>query len=287
MSRALVLSGGGPVGIGWESGIVAALADAGIAVSEADLFVGTSAGSVVGAQLALGRKPRDEMDRIVETRPDSTHAASLGENMQRLMTLMMSSDEMDPQERLRAFGELSLEATTAPEESFFRRFEHLSTEGWPPHFVCTAIDTADGTFTVWDEASGVDPAHAVASSCAVPGVFPPITINGRRYMDGGMRSITNADLAAGHDRVVIVTLFEPTPEMDDPRTVRMRKVHDAEIEAIASKGGRSLVIAPDAEVQAVIGLNLMDPSRAGAAADAGFEQGRRLAERVADFWDVQ
>jgi NTE family protein len=265
--------------------MVAAFADAGIAISDADLFVGTSAGSVVGAQLALGRKPRDEMNRIVEVRPDSSYTSSLGDNMQRLMTLMMSSDDMDPQERLRAFGELSLSAETAPEESFVRRFEHLSTDGWPARFVCTAIDTADGSFTVWDEAAGVDAAHAVASSCAVPGVFPPVTINGHRYMDGGMRSITNADLAAGHDRVLIITLFEPQDGVDDPRTVRMRKVHEAELEAIASKGGRSLVLAPDAEAQAVIGLNVMDPTRAGAAADAGFAQGHRVADRVAELWD--
>jgi NTE family protein len=285
MTRALVLSGGGPIGIGWHSGMVAAFTDAGIQIGAADLFIGTSAGAVVGAQIALGRKPLDEMNRIVDVKPESGYASSIGENMQRLMTLMASSDDMAPAERLRKLGELSLDAKTAPEESFVRRFEHLSTDGWPARFVCTAIDTAGGSFTVWDGAAGVDPARAVASSCSVPGFFPPITIGGSRYMDGGLRSITNADLAAGHDRVLILTLFEPPEDSDDPRAVRVRKVLDAELDAIASKGGTSLVLAPDEQAQAVIGVNLMDPTRAKDAADAGHAQGERIARRVAELWD--
>lgn len=285
MTRALVLSGGGPIGIGWHSGMVAGFVEAGIAISDADLFVGTSAGAVVGSQIALGRKPLDEMNRIVEVKPDSSYAAAIGENMQRLMVLMATSDDMDPTERLRQLGALSVEAETSPEENFVKRFGHLATEGWPSRFVCTAIDTADGSFTVWDEAANVDIATAVASSCSVPGFFPPVTINGRRYMDGGLRSITNADLAAGHDRVLILTLFEPPAASDDPRAQRVRKILDAEIEAIADKGGRSLVLAPDDDAKGVIGVNLMDPTKANDAATAGFAQGQRAAERVAEVWD--
>lgn len=58
MTRALVLGGGGPVGIAWESGLVAGLAEEGIDAGQADLIVGTSAGSAVGAQLAMGRTPQ-------------------------------------------------------------------------------------------------------------------------------------------------------------------------------------------------------------------------------------
>jgi NTE family protein len=285
MTRALVLSGGGPIGIGWHAGMTAAFTDAGIAVADADLIVGTSAGSVVGAQLALGRKPLDEMNQIVEVRPDSGYASSIGENMQRLMTLMASSEDMDPTERLVKLGEVSLESQTAPEETFVSRFANLATDGWPPRFMCTSIDVEDATFVAWDEARGADPSRAIASSCSVPGFFPPVTIDGRRYMDGGMRSITNADLAAGHDRVLILTLFEPPKDSTDPRAVRVRKVLDSEIDAIAAKGGSSLVLAPDAEAQSVIGVNLMDPTRAPAAAEAGYAQGQRVAGRVAELWN--
>jgi len=283
MTRALVLSGGGPIGIGWHAGMIGALTDAGLGIADADLFVGTSAGAVVGAQIALGLKPLDEMKRIVDVNPDSRYSASIGDNMQRLMALM-ASDDMDPTERLRALGALSLEAPTAPEENFVKRFD-LSADGWPPRFVCTAIDIVDTTFVAWDATANVDTARAVASSCSVPGFFPSVTINGRRYMDGGLRSITNADLAAGHDRVLILTLFEPPAESPDLRAQRVRKVLDSELEAIASKGGRSLVLAPDAEAQVVIGVNLMDPTRAADAAEAGYAQGQRVTQRVTELWD--
>ena len=64
----------------------------------------------------------------------------------------------------------------------------------------TLWSTADGSLVQWQRSSGVPLPLAVASSCAVPWVYPPVTINGRRYMDGGARSATNADLAAGHGR---------------------------------------------------------------------------------------
>jgi NTE family protein len=103
-------------------------------------------------------------------------------------------------EALRAeIGAFALQAQTTPEESFIAGFGRtLGQAEWPTRaFTCTAVDTADGTFVVWNNESRVPLAHAVASSCAVPGIFPPITINGRRYMDGGMRSATNIDLARG------------------------------------------------------------------------------------------
>ena len=80
----------------------------------------------------------------------------------------------------------------------------VSTE-WPERpLVVTAVDTETGEFTTFDRDSGVPLVSAVAASCAVPGVYPPVTIDGRRYMDGGMRSAANADLAQGYDRLVVL-----------------------------------------------------------------------------------
>ena len=62
----------------------------------------------------------------------------------------------------------------------------------------------NGEFVAFEKSSGVSLVDAVAASCAVPGVWPPVTINGRRYIDGGMRSAVNADLAAGYERVVVL-----------------------------------------------------------------------------------
>ena len=68
MDRALVLSGGGPVGIAWQSGLTVGLAEQGVQLRDADLIVGTSAGSVVGAQIALGRDLNEQVERYRASR---------------------------------------------------------------------------------------------------------------------------------------------------------------------------------------------------------------------------
>jgi NTE family protein len=65
---------------------------------------------------------------------------------------------------------------------------------------------ASGAFATWDRDAGVGLDRAVASSCAVPGVYPPATINGRRYIDGAVRAATNADLARGYNAVLFVSV---------------------------------------------------------------------------------
>src|SRR5205814_5961417 len=139
-------------------------------------------------------------------------------------------------------------------------FGYLAGETWPRAFSCTAVDAESGKFMVWNEASGVDLVRAVASSCAVPGLFPPITLEGRRYMDGGMRSGTNADLAKGHDRVLIITLMSGARNtaMSPEWAERQRQTREAELDAIRSAGGTIDTIAPDDETAAVLGVNLMD-----------------------------
>jgi NTE family protein len=282
-----VLSGGGPIGIGWHAGMVAAFADAGIDVTGADRFVGTSAGAVIGSMLARGKKPFDEIKRAVDVDPDSSYTANVGQNLQRLVEIMTRTAESTPAQRLEELGRLSVEAETVPEETFLDRFAYLSGEGWPPNFVCTAIDVEDGSFHAWSESSGVDPIRAIASSCSVPGFFPPITIDGHRYMDGGMRSLTNADLAAGCDRVLILTLFAPPPDATDPRALRFRGIFEREQQEIEEAGGSSLLLSPDAEAQSVMGVNLMDPTKTAEASEAGYAQGKRAADTVAAFWSAE
>jgi NTE family protein len=289
--RALVLSGGGPVGIAWESGVAAGLAATGVDLSCADFVVGTSAGSVVGAQIAMKR----DMDAVVaryrtsgdargEARPVAARGAS-GDKMQELMTAFTELFTSDaPAEEKRAkIGKVALDAQTFPEETFVGNFRYLGDEAWPPRFSCTAVDAVTGEFVVWNEASAVDLVRAVASSCAVPGIFPPITIGERRYIDGGMRSATNADLAKGHDRVFVLSLF-PSEPGDGPMD-GFRRGFMEEIELLRSGGSTVEVISPDAGSQQVFGMNLMDPSVAPAAADAGRAQGERLGAGLSGFWN--
>jgi NTE family protein len=291
--RALVLSGGGPVGIAWETGVVAGLAEAGVRLADADLILGTSAGSVVGAQLALGHDPAVMYEAQRHPRPAA--GATLGQARQApdltgLMQIMMkaAAEDRPLEERLREIGAFALGARTAGEEAFVTgfaaRFEGV--DAWPAKdFRCTAIDASTGRFVIWDRGSAVPLSRAVASSCAVPGVFPPITIDGARYYDGGLRSASNADLAAGADTVVLISLIGGDTASTDPRAEQARRRIESEIAALREAGAHAIeVIAPDAAARDAFGVNLMDASRNPPAAEHGLRQGREAAARIRDVW---
>jgi NTE family protein len=293
MSRALVLGGGGPVGIAWEAGLLAGLAEGGVAAGEADFIVGTSAGSVVGALVAMGREPASiaqpimaEADRpravpsqVAENRPGAPNMLVLFQKMQEA-----ASGERDPEEVRREIGAFALAAQTVDEEQFIGGFGRQLAEAngaWPGHgYACTAVDCETGAFVVWDAAAKAPLSRAVASSCAVPGVFPAITLNGRKYMDGGMRSATNADLAKGHARTLVVALRLGGGEMAE----RMMRPLEREMAQLRDAGGAVELLIPDEASVAAFGANLMNPRNRPAAAKAGLEQGRTLAGSLKGFW---
>jgi NTE family protein len=303
MSKALVLSGGGAVGIAWQTGLAAGLARHGVVLADAPFILGTSAGSAVGAQLALGRDPEEQLARYQSAgarsgdRDDASSppppvvggAGGVGDRMARLMELMgeAAREDASPLEVRQVIGRFALDAETGPEERFVEVFRYLAGEPWPEVFRCTAVDAQTGEFRVWDRDSGAELNRAVASSCAVPGLFPPITIAGNRYMDGGMRSGASGDLAAGHERVLLVTLMGPERlalQGDDPRLAAMRARAAHETDAVIEAGGTVEVVAPDAESAAVMGINLMDAALGPAAALAGARQGEASAPALRAFW---
>jgi NTE family protein len=292
-TRALVLSGGGPVGIAWESGVTIGLAQRGVVLAEADLVVGTSAGSAVGAQIALGRDLDEQVERYRAIDPSQAAERSLlardaaPERMAQLIEMMteVMTGDTDSDEARARIGKFALEAQTIPEDDFVAVFGYLAGEEWPRRFACTAVDAETGALVVWDGGNRAPLERAVASSCAVPGLAPPITIDGRRYVDGGMRSPTNADLAEGNDRVLLLSLIPPTlPDVDDPRAARFGQRLADELATITDAGGVVEIVTPDDEAQAVMGVNLMDPTVNLPAAEAGIRQGRAIAEALAGFW---
>jgi NTE family protein len=297
-TKALVLGGGGPVGIAWESGLAAGLAAAGVDLAGADFIVGTSAGSVVGAQLALGRSAES---LAASQMRDSPPAAGVGgeppppaPNLTGLMGMMlkMATFEGPPEEMRAQLGAFARAAKTVPEEAFiagFGRMEGMGAAQWPAHgFTCTAVDALDGRFVTWNAESRVELGRAVASSCSVPGIFPPITINGRRYIDGGMRSATNADLGAGYERVVVVSVTGNTGAAPGTPLAAMaertRARFEAELSVIRAAGGEVAVVVPDAGTIRAFGLNLMDASRRRPVTEEGVRQGKAEAARLRDFW---
>ncbi len=298
--RALVLGGGGPVGVGWETGLAAGLASAGVGLTAADTVVGTSAGSITGAYLTGGADPVELVDQVgdlfaqsvVGSGVDEVPADGFDAILDLLIGAVVDTGDRTALERYAAVGEVALAAETVPEAAYLGTFElALGGQVWPEGFSCTAVDAANGEPAVWSATSGVPLDRAVASSCSVPGIYPPVTIDGRRYMDGGVRSPLNADLATGHDAAVVVSVMplELPPELADLADERFQAFFDAqhaEIDALRRSGARVEVIEPDAELLELsgYGMSLMDFSLVTAAAEAGMRLGKASAERVAAIW---
>jgi NTE family protein len=292
MTKALVLSGGGSVGIAWEI-VAAGLARGGIDVRDADFITGTSAGSAVGAQLALRRDLEElvgrqrEIGRRASGSPGSNVSGSSSERMAELFAVVTQAMAAGgPAEAGRAaIGRFALAADSLPEDQFVAAFRYLKGEPWPAQFACTAVDAVSGESAVWDAQAGVELDRAVASSCAVPGLFAPITIKGRRYIDGGFRSGTNADLASGHGRVLVVSVLGAVAAAA-AQNMRITPAGqlDNEIEALTEGGSVVELIEADQDSARAIGVNLMDPSRIPAAVDEGIRQGESAASRLREFW---
>ncbi len=297
MTKALVLGGGGPVGIAWESGLIAGLARAGVNLAKADFILGTSAGSFVGARLALGADPKTLVDPVLaETAkaPSTQSPSSLNTTPPDLTALvkLMAEAQMgtrDPLEVRRDLGAFALAAKTPDEATFIasfgRAFSSLADDVWPERgFACTAVDVLTGEFQLWTQESGIGVTRAVASSCSVPGVYPPVTLKGRRYMDGGMRSGTCADLAVGHELVVVIQVRTgPTSgAMAQANAARFA----AELDVLRGGGAQVVVVSPDAASQSAMGVNLMDFRNRAAAARAGLAQGAGDAQALQAVWSA-
>jgi NTE family protein len=147
---------------------------------------------------------------------------------------------------------------------------------WPETALRIAAVAADtGEVAVFDRYSGVSLLDAVAASCAVPLVWPPMTVNGTRYIDGGVRSLANVDLAPGYGRVVVIVPLA--------RAVRYSDKPAAQAAALGP-AVRTAVISPDRAALAAIGRNPLSPDRRAAAAEAGRSQAATTVDRVRAAW---
>jgi NTE family protein len=275
--RALVLGGGGITGIAWEWGVLAGLADAGIKLGDADLVVGTSAGSVVGAQVANGLDPRQRYEAQLAP-PDGEIGAVMGKGLMFRFALTMVGSS-SPQRIRQRMGRLARQTATKDTEADRIAVieSRLPIRDWPDRrLLITAVDTETGAFRAFDRDSGVPLVTAVAASCAVPGVWPPVTIDGQRFMDGGVRSSANADLAAGYDRVVVLA---PLPRGFRGMAGAARQVEELRRDAEAT------LVSPDAAALQAIGGNVLDPAARAAAARAGLAQAASVLDAVRGIWD--
>jgi NTE family protein len=271
---ALVLGGGGITGVAWELGILKGLADAGVDLGGADLVVGTSAGSVVGAQITSGRS----LQELYATQlAPADH--EIGAQLSRLTLLRMVPPMLLPGsgKRKRArVGAMSMRAhPPGGEERIEVIRSRIGVEEWPERELkVTAVEAESGRFTIFDRDSGVDILHAVAASCAVPLVWPAVTIDGLHYIDGGIRSSANVDLARGADSIVVIA---PLPQA-------FSKATSIRSQLAGTGASHTAVVTPDTQALADIGKNVLDPAKRADAARSGLRQAAEVVEKVRRAW---
>ncbi len=290
--RALVLGGGGAAGNAWLIGVLAGLFEAGLDVTDADVMIGTSAGSTVAAQL-IGAGPTGLLDAILsapagapQRRPiDSARSAEGGRpvtsHLERLAAIIAESEgQADYRRRIGA----ALIADPASDDAAQERWRatvaaRFPSRDWPARrLLITAVDAESGEPAVFDRASGVDLVDAVAASCA--GGFA-YRIGERRFIDGGYRTnADNADLAAGAARVLVLSPLGGKSLAPEAWGTNL----SAQLVRLRAQGSRVETVFPDADSLAAFGTNMMDPSTRPAAAQAGQAQGIALGERIAESW---
>lgn len=282
--RALVLGGGGIVGVAWELGVAAGLIEAGVDLAAADLFIGTSAGSIVGSILAAGV---DVQQLLMFQMAAGGNVAPALEAMdpesRSLVTARWSTAGEMTREVRQELGALALSARTVDEATWVGSFTQILGEqgSWPERpLLVTAVDAGSGEFKVWDRASGVPLHVAVASSCTVPGLFPPVSIQGHRYIDGGVRSSTNADLAEGYGAVLVIAPLATEGHPLGHRQLMQEMAH------LRAGGSAVAVIWPDPEAIQAFGGEIMNATQVVPTALAGMRQGKQAAERLAAVWST-
>lgn len=277
--RSLVLSGGGVAGIAWElgvlHGITAADPDLGAAVLSADVVVGTSAGSAVAAQITSGVGIGELYAAQLR---DETAEISVDLDIGELAAAMQAirAEATDGKDAIRRVGALAMTASPAdPAARMTAVRARLPRLEWPQRDVrITAIDAATGNRVVFDRASHVMLLSAVAASCALPGIWPPVPIGEGWYIDGGTVSPTNADLAEGAEAVLVLRPLLPWNGKSELPVS----------ESTALAGARVLIVDADEESTAAFGTNPLSPDTRAPSARAGHAVGRRIVDQVAATW---
>ena len=280
--RALVLGGGGVAGIAWELGVLHGLTAAGIDLGAADLVVGTSAGSVVGAALRFGQADAAYQAQIAEDTPPAQYrepTAFSGEAF--LNALAAAGAQGGGEQAARArIGELALGAATQlSEEQWVAQISALVPAAmWPERpLAVTTVDAGTGEFRVFGADDGVSLQRAVAASCAVPTVWPPVEMDGNRYMDGGIRSGTNADVAEGYDAVLVLScgLEAPSSPFGPSLPQALEKL---------GRHSRVVLIEADAAALQAFGSNMLLQSTRRPSAEAGRRQAEQRLADVRELW---
>ena len=283
--RALVLGGGGQVGRAWQSGLMAKLLAEGINLQSADKIIGTSADSISGAQLALGIDLKKNFSILKEVSAGVHSPDALG-----YLNILMAkaAQSSDPQHERQEMGHLALETENVSEDESLKRIQFLKDQKWPANYYATAANALTGQFHLWDKDSGIPLLLGVGSSSALPTAWPPITINGVPYVDGGVRSMLNADLAVGHESVIVISCFALTlPDGYHNEELEVTNAClQAEIDSLREQGANVTVITPNEEFLKLTnyGANMRNLNLVSEAWQVGNRQAIQEIGRIDKLW---
>jgi len=281
MRVGLILGGGGEVGIAWEIGVLAALEkEAGFSAKACEVIAGTSAGAIVGAYVARGHSVIElaALDRAGKGVRIGAGFGGRAEAMpiipQEIIAALMST-EGTLEQRGASLGRLALQAKVALDErTFIRGFRTMvGTDEWPRvDFRPTAVNTETGATVLWDSVSGIGLDAAVASSCSVPGVFPPVGFEGHHYIDVPRRPF-GGDLIESKslDAIVFVGLILPILANNNEQKTELEKAAGGRLRTATITGG---------PLVAGISQDLLDHSARVRAVQVGLEDGRQAATAV-------
>jgi NTE family protein len=257
------------------AGLAYGLRRDGVDLGEADLIVGTSAGAIVGAVLATGQDP----GRLASSARPAAHRLKADPERMGAVFAVLGDRSLEPGEARRRVGRLALDSTDpeADKALIAGRAALIGADAWPERrLLITAVDATTGEPVVWDHDSGVPLVQAVAASSAFPGAAPPVAIDGRWYMDGALRSATNADLAAGARTLVVV---EPMAHRFPREPLNQQ---------LAAVGADTVVtIGPDPASVRAFGSNLGDLEDWEPAYQAGLRQAGDIDAQLRARWRTE
>lgn len=270
--RALVLGGGGITGIAWESGVLAALIENGMKISQIDKIFGTSAGAFVGAVLSNNQDMKSYYHYLNENK-DTNEQTKLKKEVYEMWRQAYIQGGNNQESIGRLLGEMidQVQPVISMKERKKAIAKRLNDSKWTSQLVITAINARTGQLETINQQIGMDLIDSVAASEAVPGLWPHVTMNGKDYIDGGMVSSTNACLAKDFKQILIIA----------PLTQKIGKLPNVfDDEITLSNTSDVYTITPDEFSKSIIGDNIYDASVIIEVGNAGYEQGKRLVKEI-------
>ncbi len=261
--RGVVLGGGGLTGLAWLDGVLSELPPV---VTTADRVIGTSAGALLAARLLGGGEAAglaERLDALAEVRLGFGAVAAL------------LGAQVWPSRRhaVQWLGRRAARPAALTQDAFVRLIDELiGNAEWPASLIVAAVDAEAGRPAYFTARSDVPLGRAVAASCAMPGVFPPVRIEDRTFLDGGLRSPANVQLVTGCARVLVLA-----PQWHSARAVR-RPAH--QVAKLREDGVEVLLLQSN-----LPGYQVLSKSALPAARELGAIQGRAIAGAVRELWN--